>query len=197
MADKGVTTFKPKPMPKIDDAEKMRRDTIKTLTDSNAQLQKTVESLIEKVKQLQGKKKGTFENPLLHPKRALFDDKVTHLYHGTSVNAHGQIMATGGFMKAPSYWGTPEIAEYYAEVVAEEDGSEQVILELPISAFNVAALVPDQNSIAEPLTYTLGRKEEELFTEWEGSDGTWEDSLEIYGSVRYNAAIDISKAELT
>src|SRR5271154_372179 len=57
MADKSITPFKPKPMPKIDDTEKMRRDTIQTLKDSNAQLQQTVESLIAKVQQLQGKKK--------------------------------------------------------------------------------------------------------------------------------------------
>lgn len=66
MGDTSVTPFKPKPMPKIDDVEKMRRDTIQKLKDSNAQLQKTVESLIEKVQQLQGKKSGAFENPLLH-----------------------------------------------------------------------------------------------------------------------------------
>lgn len=64
MADKSFTQFKPKPMPKIDDVEKMRRDTIQTLRDSNKQLQETVQSLIDKVKQLQGKK-GSFDNPLL------------------------------------------------------------------------------------------------------------------------------------
>jgi hypothetical protein len=61
-------SFKPTPKPpapKPDDVEKMRRDTMQILKDSNAQLQKTVESLIEKVKQLQGKKMGSSENPLL------------------------------------------------------------------------------------------------------------------------------------
>jgi ribosomal protein S16 len=65
MADKSVTPFKPKPMPKIDDVQKMRRDTIESLKESNAQLQKTVEQLIEKIQQLQTKKRGSFENPLL------------------------------------------------------------------------------------------------------------------------------------
>jgi hypothetical protein len=60
-----VTPFKPREgVSNEEKIEQVRRDTIQTLRDSNAQLQKTVESLIEKVQQLQ-KKRAAFENPLL------------------------------------------------------------------------------------------------------------------------------------
>lgn len=120
---------------------------------------------------------------------------VPTLYHGTSSKAHKEIRAAGGVLKAPSYWGTYEIAEYYAEVVAEEDGSEQVIIEMPLNVFDKSALKPDDNSITEPLTFTLGKSEDDLHAEWLAAAGVWQDSLKIYGSVRYDAPISILHAK--
>jgi ribosomal protein S18 acetylase RimI-like enzyme len=119
------------------------------------------------------------------------------LYHGTSQTAYDEIMANGGGMVSPSWWGTEEVAEYYAEVTAEEIGEdeEMQIIAMPIHAFDKAALIPDENSIEEPLTYLLGQNEQALYAEWEKSDKTWEDSLRIYGSVRYNKPINISMAK--
>jgi hypothetical protein len=112
MADKGVTTFKPKPMPKIDDAEKMRRDTIKTLQDSNAQLQKTVESLIEKVKQLQGKK-GASGNPLL--KKAMYEYyHVTDRASADSILKNGFDGGWGDLGYGVYLWNGLDTAEDYA-----------------------------------------------------------------------------------
>jgi hypothetical protein len=89
MADKSVTPFKPKPQPKIDDVEKMRRDTIQALKDSNKQLQQTVESLIAKIEQLQGKKRGSFENPLLK--------KATYEYYHVTDRASADSILKNGF----------------------------------------------------------------------------------------------------
>src|SRR5208337_3159241 len=44
MGDKSVTPFKPKQAPPVGETEQVRRDTIKNLQDSNAQLQKMVET---------------------------------------------------------------------------------------------------------------------------------------------------------
>jgi len=103
-------------------------------------------------------------------------------------------MSAGGVLPEPSWWGTAEIAEYYAETAAEEIGPEEEykVIKLPLSAFNPALLEADQNSVAEPLTYTLGRSEDELYEEWQNCKGTWQDSLRIYGSVVYNAPIEVT-----
>lgn len=117
------------------------------------------------------------------------------LYHGTSTAVLEQIKKTG-VIKAPVYLGTEEIADYYAEVVAEEDGSEEVVLAINLSDLDVGALEPDDNSIAEPLTYTLGKSEDEVWEEWKEAEGTWEDSLDIVGSVRYRQPIPLKDVVL-
>jgi RNA:NAD 2'-phosphotransferase (TPT1/KptA family)/GNAT superfamily N-acetyltransferase/2'-5' RNA ligase/8-oxo-dGTP pyrophosphatase MutT (NUDIX family) len=116
------------------------------------------------------------------------------LYHGMSMTDYNRAMNADGILPEPSWWGTAEIAEYYAETAAEEIGPEEEykIIKLPLSAFNPSLLEADQNSVAEPLTYTLGRSEDELYEEWQNCKGTWEDSLRIYGSVVYNAPIEVT-----
>jgi hypothetical protein len=61
-----ITPFKPREgVPNEEKIEQVRRDTIQKLQDSNKQLQETVQSLMDRVQLLQGKKRGSFENPLL------------------------------------------------------------------------------------------------------------------------------------
>jgi|ERR1035437_606398 hypothetical protein len=106
-----------------------------------------------------------------------------HLYHGTSSKYTSRILEKG--LSSPSYWGTIEVAQYYAEVVAEEEGGRAVIIAMPLSAFNQKHIEPDGESIAEPLTYTLGQTEGRLFSKWNRALGTWQDCLGIYGSIHY------------
>ena len=129
-----------------------------------------------------------------------------YLYHGTSEDNWNLIMENGGTMPAGSHWGTERVAAYYAEDRAEaqtndaiynEMGTEieEAIIRVPLSRFNKASLKPDQNSVAEPLTYTLKRTEEDLYADWQKAKGTWEDSLRIYESVRYDAPIKVTKTD--
>jgi 8-oxo-dGTP pyrophosphatase MutT (NUDIX family)/GNAT superfamily N-acetyltransferase len=120
-----------------------------------------------------------------------------YLYHGTSETVAEKIMLEG-VMEAGSYWGTERIAETYAQEAVDaeldyEAEAELAIIRVPISRFNKASLKPDENSVAEPLTYTLKRKEEDLYAEWEQAQGTWQDSLRIYESVRYDAPIQVTR----
>ena len=122
-----------------------------------------------------------------------------YLYHGTSATVAEKILLEG-VMEAGSYWGTERIADTYAEEAVDaeldyEAEAEQAIFRVPLSRFNKANLKPDENSVAEPLTYTLKRKEEDLYAEWEQAQGTWEDSLRIYESVRYDAPLQVTKAD--
>lgn len=110
-----------------------------------------------------------------------------HLYHGTSTKHLAEIRTHG--ISAPSYWGSLEIAEYYAEVVAEEEGGLPVILGIETSSLDSAFLSPDDNSIAEPLTFTLGKTEQEVWQEWAASQGTWQECYEIVESVKYNKVV--------
>lgn len=105
------------------------------------------------------------------------------LYHGTSLARLPAILANG--LTSPSCWGTRPVALYYAEVTAEEEDSKPVLLAVPLTQFNLNQLRPDHNSIAEPLTMVLRSSEEVLNRQWEQAEGTWLDSLCVYGSVIY------------
>ncbi len=116
------------------------------------------------------------------------------LYHGTS-DLHRQDILENG-IQAPSYWGTVEIAQYYAEEAVAEKGGNPLIVKVPLSEFDQSLLKPDQNSIEEPLTYTLRKTEDEVWEEWEESDGTWQDSLEIVESVIYDSIVKVLDKDL-
>jgi hypothetical protein len=123
-----------------------------------------------------------------------------YLYHGTTASNFERIMLDGGVMEAGSFWGTERIADTYAEEAVDaasdyDAGEEQAIIRVPLSRFNKASLMPDDNSVAEPLTYTLKRTEEDLYADWQKAKGTWRDSLRIYESVRYDAPITIKKQD--
>ena len=118
------------------------------------------------------------------------------LYHGTSDLYKQDILENG--IRAPSYWGTEEIAWYYAKVVAEEYGGRPLIIKIPLSKFDQSLLKPDHNSIAEPLTRTLGKSDEEVWEEWEEvpEPGTWQDSLDIVQSVEYHGPVKVLEEDL-
>jgi len=117
------------------------------------------------------------------------------LYHGTSDVLLPSILKEG--LKNPSWWGTEDVASYYAEEVAEEYGGGEIVLAVSLNRFNISKLEPDGNSIAEPLTYTLGKSEEELWDEWQKADGTWQDCYRIYGSVIYRNPIKITDRDIS
>ncbi len=76
-------------------------------------------------------------------------------------------------------------------MTAEEDGSEPVVIAVSRKTFNSRFFQPDHNSGEEPLTYVLQEKESALYKQWKKAKGTWRDSLLIYESVIYAAAIHI------
>jgi len=190
---KEVTPFKPKQKMPAEEAIKNIND---QLVKQNQELQEVVQLLQKRIQMYEKRMgyKSSAENPLFEKSAGA---PGSHLYHGTSEKAYKAIIRNDYKMTAPSYWATLEVAEYYAEVAAEEDGSNiKVVIEMPIGLFSSDHLAPDDNSIAEPLTYTLGMTETDLYDQWQSSDGTWEDSLEIYGSVKYNAVVDIRQGNL-
>jgi len=116
------------------------------------------------------------------------------LYQGTSDILLPQIYEQG--LKVPSWWGSERVAWYYAEEVAEDVGGGEVVIRVPINRFDTSKLEPDGNSIAEPLTYTLGQSEDELYAQWKRSKGTWQDCLAIYESVIYRAPMKITPEDV-
>jgi RNA:NAD 2'-phosphotransferase (TPT1/KptA family)/GNAT superfamily N-acetyltransferase/ADP-ribose pyrophosphatase YjhB (NUDIX family) len=129
-----------------------------------------------------------------------------YLYHGTSEDNWNAIMEAGGVVPAGSCWGTERVAEYYAEDRAEAQTNdaiynelgtrvEEAIIRVPLSRFDETNLKPDGNSVAEPLTFTLQRSEEDLYADWQKAGGTWQDSLRIYESVRYDAPMKVTKKD--
>ena len=125
-----------------------------------------------------------------------FLNEEEELYHGTSDLYKQDILENG--IQAPSYWGTAEIAAYYAKEVAEEYGGKPLIIKIPLSEFDQSLLEPDHNSIAEPLTHILGKSDEDVGEEWEEvpEPGTWRDSLDIVESVIYNATVKVLEKDL-
>jgi hypothetical protein len=122
------------------------------------------------------------------------DEGETFLYHGTS-DIHLTSILKNGFRKN-SHWGYLRIAKYYAEVASEDDGGRPILIRIPISKFDDSLFRVDMNSVMEPITYTLGQTEEELWEQWEESEQTWEDCLEIFESVIYNGRLTVKKKNI-
>lgn len=109
------------------------------------------------------------------------------LYSTTATDNLPSIIATG--LRAGSYWTSDEdVANYYASTV-EDDGQVPVCLKIRLSALAAAHLAPDLNGIEEPLTYTLGLREDDIKGQWSASDQGWQDSLDIIKTVRFMQAI--------
>lgn len=120
------------------------------------------------------------------------EDDDPLLYHVTpDANLPG-ILRDG--LRAGSCWGTGDMADYYAGVIADE-GDRPVQLAIRLSdlqrlcASAGVDLQPDQGSIDEPITTALEMDEDEVWEAWEESDGDWKASLEIGGALKMPAAI--------
>jgi hypothetical protein len=120
-------------------------------------------------------------------------DSNEYLFHGTSTYNLRSIRKNG--IKSGSYWAKKNIAEYYAIEECELSGGKPLLIKLPIELFDVNKLQIDNPTIEDPLTYTLGKSEEELYRMWRRSKKTWKSCLSIYGSVFYTG--DIGIQELT
>ena len=103
------------------------------------------------------------------------------LYHATDRKNLKSIMENG--LKNPYLSNDMTVTKYYAE-----EFKNSVILAVII--VNTSNLIPDFNGIDEPLTYTLRKKEEDIWEEWEKSDKTWKNSLEIIHTVQYKGIIE-------
>lgn len=117
---------------------------------------------------------------------------MTAFYHATSAQNAEKILSEG--MREGSYWGEEDIASYYAETV-QDDGETPVIIIVELEdliSLGEEHIAPDHAGIEEPLTFTLGMKEDEVMEAWEECEGTWRDSLEIIRSFRVMAPIPAS-----
>jgi hypothetical protein len=108
------------------------------------------------------------------------------LYHATSTKKYAKIAQMG--LLPGAYLATRAIAEYYAETV-EDEGDTPVVLRLHFDDIQHLDLEADHNGIAEPLTYALKKSEDDILAAWDACEGSWEDSLEIIGSLRCMSAI--------
>jgi len=121
---------------------------------------------------------------------------VTSLYHGTSIKAAEATFAAGGAMHVPSWWGTFEIAQYYAEEEANAGGKGMVIFELPFTKFDPSKIVVDRASVSDPITMALPNDEHELQRLWGKSKNTWQDCLRIYGSIKYEGEMQVTEEDV-
>lgn len=117
--------------------------------------------------------------------------RMRTLYHATTADSADAILRDG--LRAGAYLTDREdVAAYYADGIREE-GAVAVILEVDLdvllAAVSPGSLIPDRPSIDEPLTFTLGKSDAEILCSWERSNGTWQECLEIVGSIEVTAPI--------
>jgi len=112
------------------------------------------------------------------------------LYHGTTTEFL-DVIGEEGF-SGESYWTSNQtLAGYYADIAAEDEGGESYILKVPFSKFDSSKFGPDRVSILEPITFIIGKTEDEVLAEWDASGKTWQDSLRIVDSVSYYGALQM------
>jgi len=124
-------------------------------------------------------------------------------YHGTS-DAYWPLIEESGGLDGPYLARTPELAQYYAEVVAEDDGGNPVVLEVVVR--DTSKLRYDRAAMDEPVTVGVdeedrdaerGRAEEE-HPEWVHGGmisippEEWEYSWRGAHSARYDGLLPLS-----
>jgi adenosyl cobinamide kinase/adenosyl cobinamide phosphate guanylyltransferase len=116
------------------------------------------------------------------------------LYYGTTTEKLDALLEDG--LEAPSHWGTLEMATLRAEEAAEEDGGDPVVITKSMTDFSTTALQADEDAIKTPAQSIVARSEEQIAEEWEKSDKSWEDSLDLAESVLYDGHLEISEDEI-
>lgn len=116
---------------------------------------------------------------------SMTDEFDGYLYHVAPAEQAESIAREG--IRPVSYWAIGSVHDYYVEEVSES--GEAKIYRVPLTDFDASLLEPDYPGLEEPLTYTLKMSEEEVWEEWESSEQTWRDCLDIIGSVRYRGSI--------
>lgn len=114
-----------------------------------------------------------------------------YLYHGTS-DIYTEALLSGGFTKRSFWTRSEDLAFYYSREVVEEVGGEEIVLKVPCEKFDASKFEVDWPSVEEPITTIIEPDEEE----WEQSDKTWQDCLDIYGSVIYEGTLKITEDEI-
>lgn len=104
------------------------------------------------------------------------------LYHGTS-STNLLAIKGSGVLSSPYLTDDWDIAQYYAEVTADELGGEPVVLEVEVDEF---MLLPDTNAIAEPVL----RDEAEVMEafdiipdNWKSQPDAWKVTMDLVSAV--------------
>ena len=128
-------------------------------------------------------------------------DEFCYLYQGIAARRVGEILLNDGEIAGHSYWGTERVARQRGE---EQNASDWVILRVELRRFASERLRADDSSIdkpsrytlhcVRPLKYTLHANEER--TRRQRSEGSWQDILRIYESVRYDSTLRITEADV-
>lgn len=112
---------------------------------------------------------------------------MTIAWH-VSCQRHLDNIRTEG-LKEMSYWATDErVRDYYIETVQDE-GERPLVIAVPLEVLETYDPEPDHPGLEEPLTYTLGMGEEEVWDEWEDTDKSWQACVELIGSFRLKSSI--------
>lgn len=112
------------------------------------------------------------------------------LYHATSQKSL-QIILKEKAISHNSYWANNiELAEYYMETI-EDEGKQPVLLSIETNESDIFS--PDMPGLEEPITTVVGISDDEVWENWQNSQQTWEDSLNIIGSVIIQNTLNIDR----
>lgn len=110
------------------------------------------------------------------------------IYHVTSLKNIESIQS--GSLRANSYWASNiDISDYYKETIEDE---EEVPVFISVKLDDLVGytlsqgkeIEPDFPGLEEPITTVLGMSELDINKAWKNSDKTWQDCLELIGSIR-------------
>jgi hypothetical protein len=121
--------------------------------------------------------------------------RAERLYHGTST-AHVEAVLREG-VRAPSCWGTYEMALWFARRACDESGGHPALVYMTSDDVAGEALGPDPAAVDFPVANVLGTKDHGALGErWSSSAKGWRECLEIYGSVRCGAPVAVGRDDV-
>ena len=118
------------------------------------------------------------------------------LYHFTDQENLPDILEMG--VRPLSYWGTMRVAMYYEGALYR--GDRTAILRVPLANFDPEYMEPDMRGLQDPPPATVtfsDLTDDEISDAWDTIENpTWEDCLNLIGSISYRGVMMITKKNI-
>lgn len=119
--------------------------------------------------------------------------RVRSLYHLTAATNVESIIKDG--VRPISYWGQLSVVHYYRRLLLH-NSDRAMILRVSFENFLAGSFEPDIRGIHHPPNEAIEMTDAEVGAVWDQSAQTWQNCLDLIGSVAYRGVVPINAANV-